>query len=441
MQEVYDYIIKKTGIKYKDTIVLGISGGPDSMVLLHIFNEIKKELDLFLICAHVNHNLRKESAEEKTFIENYCGKKGIYFEYLKIEEYGEDNFHNEARTIRYNYFNDLVKQYGAKFLVTAHHGDDLMETILMRIVRGSTLKGYSGFERTIDKGSYKIIRPLITVTKDEILDYAKNNKIEYRTDQSNFKDVYTRNRYRKYVLPFFKNEDEHVHNKFLKFSETLLEYNAFIDKQMNNVIKKVVKQNTINLEEFKKIDHILQVKIIYNMLEKIYNDDLIIISDAHVDLIFHLLKSSKNNAEVHLPNNVIARKEYGFLSFRIKEEPYEEYEVEIIDMVNLPNAMNIDRVKTCNWTNNFCTRVSSKEVKEPLYVRTRQNGDKMEIKGMLGSKKVNDIFINEKIKLDDRELWPIVCDATGKVIWLPGLKKSKFDKKEDEVYDIVLRYY
>ncbi len=441
MKDVYEYIKKNTGIKYKDTIVLGISGGPDSMVLLHIFNELKKELDLFLICAHVNHNLRKESAEEKTFIENYCGEKGIYFEYYKIEEYGEDNFHNEARTIRYKYFEKVVKKYGAQFLATAHHGDDLMETILMRIARGSTLKGYSGFSKIVDKEGYKIIRPLITKTKAEILEYAKKNNIEYRTDQSNFKDVYTRNRYRKYVLPFFKTEDEHVHKKFLKYSETLLEYNAFIDKQMNNVIKKVVKQHTINLDEFNKTDHLLQVKILYNMLEKIYNDDLIIISDSHVDLIFHLIKSNKANAKVHLPNNVIVKKEYEFLSFDVKEELNEAYEVEIIDIVNLPNAKNISKVKSCEWTNNFCTRLNSNKVTLPLYVRSRHNGDKMEIKGMIGRKKINDIFINEKIKLDDREIWPIVCDATGKIIWLPGLKKSKFDKSIDEEYDIILRYY
>jgi len=408
---------------------------------LHIFNELRKELDLFLICAHVNHNLRKESAEEKTFIENFCAEKGIYFEYYKIEKYGEDNFHNEARTIRYKYFEELVKKYGAKFLVTAHHGDDLMETILMRMARGSTLKGYSGFSKIVEKEGYKIIRPLITTTKEEILEFAKKNKIEYRTDQSNFKDVYTRNRYRKYVLPFFKTEDAHVHKKFLKFSETLLEYNAFIDKEMNNVIKKIVKQHTINLDEFKKVDHLVQVKIIYNMLERIYNDDLIIISDSHVDLIFSLIKSNKANTQVHLPNNVIAKKEYNFLSFGVKEELHEAYEVEVIDMVNLPNGKNIDKVKSSDWINNYCTRLNSKEVKLPLFVRTRQNGDKMEIKGMLGSKKVNDIFINEKIKLDDREMWPIVCDATGKIVWLPGLKKSKFDKKPEEEYDIILRYY
>lgn len=440
MQEVYDFIIKKTGIKYGDYIVLGISGGPDSMVLLHIFNDIKKELDLKLVCAHVNHNLRKESAEEKEFIEKYCANHGIIFEYYKIENYGEDNFHNEARSIRYKYFEDLIKKYNAKFLVTAHHGDDLMETILMRIARGSTLKGYSGFEKIVDREFYQILRPLITKTKDEIAKFAKDNKIEFRIDKSNFKEVYTRNRYRKYVLPFFKNEDPNVHKKFLKFSETLLEYNDFINKEMRNVLKKVEKKGKIQLEEFNKIDPLLKSKIIYSKLEDIYNDDLILITDAHVNLIFNLIDSNKENAEVHLPNNIIARKEYKELSFKEKKEE-EAYEIEIIDYANLPNGKNIEKIKKSNMTNNFYTRLSSKEVKLPLYVRTRKNGDKISIKGMLGSKKVNDIFINEKIKQEDRNLWPIVCDADNRIVWLPGLKKSKFDKALNEEYDIVLKYY
>src|SRR5690625_1706716 len=104
MQDVYEYIKDESGIKEGNTIVLGISGGLDSMVLLHIFNDLKDEMNLNLICAHVNHNLRKESDEEKEFIENYCNLNNIIFEFMKIEKYGDDNFHNEARSIRYNYF-------------------------------------------------------------------------------------------------------------------------------------------------------------------------------------------------------------------------------------------------------------------------------------------------------------------------------------------------
>lgn len=441
MDEVYEFLKNDSGIRYKDTVIVAVSGGPDSMALLHIMNKLKKDLDLFLICAHVNHNVRNESESEKEFLKSYCDKEQIYFEYMKIEHYGDDNFHNEARSIRYNYFEKLVHEYGAKFLLTAHHSDDLMETILMRIVRGSTLKGYSGFTRILDKGDYKILRPLIKMTKQELEDYDNENDIKFVIDKSNFKDVYTRNRYRKTVLPFLKSEDAHVHQKFLKFSETLLEANEYIELQMKNVKNKVFKDGILNIKKFLELEKVIQTKIIYSILETIYGDDLLIVSDAHVSLIFNLIGSHKVNSTVHLPNNVVVTKSYNDLCFNFYEPANEKYEIEIYDTVNLPNGKNIEIVESSDWTNNFVTRLSSKEVTLPLRVRTRKNGDKISIKKMKGTKKVNDIFIDEKISLEARNLWPIVLDANDNVVWLPGLRKSKFDKEKNGEYDIVLRYY
>ena len=188
MEEVYNFIRNDIGLKPDDAIVVGVSGGPDSMALLYIMNEFKNNMGLKLICAHINHNVRKESDQEKIDLENYCKKNNIIFEYIKVKKWGDDNFHNEARTVRYNFFEELIENYGAKYLMTAHQGDDLIETILMRIVRGSTLKGYSGFSRMVDKGHYKIVRPLITLTKDQILKFNEMNDIKYATDSSNNED-------------------------------------------------------------------------------------------------------------------------------------------------------------------------------------------------------------------------------------------------------------
>ena len=441
MENVYKFILNESHIKEGDTVVLGVSGGPDSMVLLYIFNDLKKKMKINLVCAHVNHKVRKESDEEQIFIEKYCNENNIIFECFVINNYSDDNFHNEARSIRYNFFENLIKKYNAKFLTTAHHGDDLIETILMRIVRGSTLQGYSGFSKVVNKGSYKIIRPLIEVTKEQIIKFAKEKNIEFRIDKSNFKDIYTRNRYRSNVLPFLKSEDENVHLKFLKFSETLQEYNEFISKELNKVMKKIIKNNTIDIDELKKVESLIQTNVIYNFLESVYGDDLLIITDTHVNLIFKLMDSKKANTFVHLPNNLICRKTYNFLSIEKMEESKNSYEIEIEDIVKLPNDMNIELVKNCDWTNNNCTRLSSKEVKLPLYVRNRQDGDKIKIKGMDESKKVNNIFTNEKISKKERDIWPIVCDNEDNIVWLPGLRKSVFDKDKNEEYDIVLRYY
>ena len=207
--------------KINDRIVVGCSTGPDSMALVDMLLKLRKKYNLHIIIAHVNHNVRKESVEEEQFIKMFCYENNLDFESMLIEEYSDDNFHNEARNIRYNFFFFFFNKYSANYLMTAHHGDDLMETILMRMVRGSNLNGYGGFKMIVDMGDYKIVRPLISYTKDELEQYDIDNNVKYFIDSSNKKDKYTRNRYRKYVLPFLKKEDKDVHLKFLKFSNTM----------------------------------------------------------------------------------------------------------------------------------------------------------------------------------------------------------------------------
>ena len=441
MDKAYDFLMNEVGIKYGDSIVVGVSGGPDSMALLHLMSSIKKVIDIEVVCAHVNHNVRKESSSEKVFVEKFCLNHGIVFESMKIEDYGDDNFHNEARSKRYNYFGNIVKKYGAKYLLTAHHGDDLIETILMRIVRGSTLRGYSGFSKIVKFEDYTILRPLINVTKDEIFEYNKNNNIAFVQDASNQKDVYTRNRFRKYIVPEFKKEDPNVHNKFYKFSTTLLEYNDYIDKQVEKKITNIYVQNTLKIDEFLKEEKVIQMKIIYYILEHIYQDDLMLITDNHAELLHQLITSKRANAYIYLPNNLKAIKSYGTLTFVNEEMTKDEYEIEIINYLNLPNGKNIEVVSSSSDTSNNICRLSSKDVKMPLRVRTRVDGDKISVKGMIGSKKVSDIFIDCKIPMHDRNIWPVVVDSNNTVVWLPGLKKSKFDKSKEEKYDIILKYY
>ena len=441
MEEVYNFIRNEIDLRPNDSIVVGVSGGPDSMALLYILNEFKKKMGLKLICAHINHNTRKESDEEEKYVKGYCKSNNIIFESIKIKFWGDDNFENEARSKRYAFFEELIDKYDAKYLMTAHHADDLIETILMRIVRGSTLKGYSGFSRIVDKGNYKIVRPLITLTKNEIIEFNKINKIKYYIDSSNNENYHTRNRYRHVVLPFLKKENPNVHRKFIKFSETLIENSLFIDKEANKVFNRVFQDGVLYIDKFVELEKVIQIKIIYSILERIYGDDLLIINDAHVELIFNLIRSNKSNSIVHLPNNVIVIKAYNEISFSYDEEKNDEYEIEIDKVVNLPNGKIIESVNDSNDTSNYTTRISSKDVELPLYVRNRRDGDKIEVKGLNGSKKVSDIFIDEKIKTSDRDSWPVVLDSKNTVIWVPGLKKSKLDSKNDEEYDIILRYY
>lgn len=442
MKDAYKFLLNDIKIKYGDSIVVAVSGGPDSMALLSLMIKIKRALDIEVICAHVNHNTgRQGQAEEQKFVEKYCNNNNITFETLTIEDYGDDNFHNEAHTKRYNYFGQIVKKYNAKYLLTAHHGDDLIETILMRLVRGSTLRGYSGFSKIVKMNNYTILRPLIKLTKKEILDYCKEQSIPYAQDSSNNKDVYTRNRFRKYIVPEIKKEDKNVHQKFYKFSKILLEYNDYIDKQVKKIIDEVYPQGILDIEKFKQEEHVIQMKIIYYILEHIYHEDLMLITDRHAEILYELILSKKANAVIHLPNNIQAIKTYNNLILATTPTANNEYEIELSGYVNLPNGKNIEIVEKSEDTDNFICFLDSNEIKLPLHVRTRKDGDKMNVKGMLGRKKINDIFIDDKVSMQERDLWPIVVDSNENIVWLPGLKKSQFDKTKKEKYDIILKYY
>ena len=431
--------MERIDVEKNSTIVIGCSSGPDSMALFDMLLKKREEYNLKLICAHVNHNLRTQSKEEAIFMKAFCKENDVLFEYLLIDNYGDDNFHNEARNIRYNFFEEVVKKYDADYLMTAHHGDDLIETILMRISRGSSLKGYSGFQKEVEKDGYKIVRPLIDMTKEDLLEYNRENKVQYFIDSSNEKMKYTRNRYRANVLPFLKSEDPNIHLKYLKFSEDLDRAYQIVEREKQKVLKKVTKEGKIIIDLFKQVDSYFQKEILYSLINKFYEDDLILITDHHIDLIMKMLESKKANSYVDLPNDVIARKEYNLLEINRKNDEVFNYEIEYNKYVELPNGKVIKKGFDEGNSNDIC-RLCSKEINLPLIIRNRRIGDKMKVKGLNGSKKIKDIFIDKKINSKERDLWPVVVDSTNNVVWLPGLKKSKYDKKKDEEYDIILKY-
>ncbi len=440
MDRVFDYLINEVKLQNDDIIVIGCSGGPDSMALMHVLEKIREKKKLLLICAHVNHNVRKESKQEEQFLKEYCEQHNIIFEAMTIEKYGDDNFHNESRKIRYQFFEELINKYQANYLMTAHHGDDLIETILMRIVRGSTLKGYSGFEKRVDKFNYSLIRPLIFVTKDVLLTFDKENNIPFVVDSSNFKNKYTRNRYRMEVLPFLKKEDPMVHEKFMKFSDILIEYNNYLNKELAKKINNIYHDDVIDINKFLSEDYLIQKKIMFYILENKYTDDLNQINMNHVSNIIKLMQSKRPNGIINLPGNYKAMKEYNILKITQDIEYINDYEIELNECVELPNRHYIKFVKDENNNDNNVCRLLSQEISLPLYVRTRHLGDKMLLKKINGTKKLKDIFIDAKIAKDLRDSWPVVIDSKGNILWIPGIKKSKFSKQKDETYDIILKY-
>ena len=437
MERVLLYL--KHLLKENDCIIVATSGGPDSMCLLRLMCELKENLSLKLIVAHVNHKLRKESEEEAEFVKEVCEKNNLIYEYMEILKYNDDNLENDARLKRYNFFDELAQKYHAKYLMTAHHGDDLMETILMRLSRGSSLKGYSGFKKEQTLENYTIVRPLITETKEEIKNYMDYHGYKYYIDESNFSEKYTRNRYRMHVLPFLKKEDPKVHEKFLKFSEELDLANTFIEKFIKELMPKISDSNGIKIDELLKLDKYLIRKIIEFTLAGIYIDDLFLINDKHTNLIIGMLKGKKSNNKLNLPNGYQAIKSYNYYKI-VKINKENSYEYTLDSKLILPNNMVIKKVLEKEGKSNYILRLNSKDIALPLKVRTRHPGDKMEVKNLGGKKKIKDIYIDEKIPALKRDVIPIVTDSNNTILWLPGVKKSKFDVESNGIYDIILSY-
>lgn len=420
-----------------ETIVIGCSAGPDSMALLHY---MKNNYPNKIICAHINHNIRKESDEEEKYLENYCKQNNIIFESTKIESYNKSNLENQARIKRYNFYKKILTKYNSKYLFLAHHGDDLIETILMKIERGSNIEGYAGIKQISKNDNYQIIRPLLKYTKDDLIKYDEKNKIKYFIDKTNFDEKYTRNRYRHNVLPFLKKENINIHKKYLKYSNTLLEYNEYINYEVNETIKNIYTNNTLDIKNFKELHIFLQKNILYKILNDIYNNKSDIVKEKNVKDIIDLINNQKPNLTINLPKNIIIKKEYNKLIIKENENKNnDQYKIEIKNKIEKDNYI-IEEIEDTNDDSNKICRIDSSKIKLPLYVRNRKNGDKIETLGLNGRKKIKEIFIENKIPEKIRNTYPIVVDSEDKIIWIPNLKKSKFNSKKTEFYDIILRY-
>jgi len=421
--------------KKAKTIVIGVSAGPDSMALLHYLHN---NTNYNIVCAHVNHNVRKESAIEQEFLEQYCFDNNIIFECYKINEYKENNFENEARKIRYNFYYSILNKYNSNYLLLGHHADDLIETIFMKISRGSNLEGYAGIKKINKYNDYYIIRPLLDYTKDEILKYNEKFNVKYFIDKSNTNDDYTRNRYRKYILPFLKKEDVDIHKKFIQYSNTLLEYDNYIKKETKKLVNEVYVNNKLNIEKFNDIDSFMQKNILFYILNNLYENNSNIVKNKHIVSIISICDNKNNNLQISLPHSFIAIKEYNELKFE-KVNTVNEYKKELTNEVIIENFI-IKKIDFSESNGNNICRLNSKNIKLPLYIRNKKDGDKIEVLGLNGHKLISDIFIENKVPSNKRKSYPLLVDSNDNILWVPNLKKSKFNTKNHEFCDIILEY-
>ena len=420
------------------TVIISCSGGPDSMALLSIVNNIKDTNNIKVIVAHVNHKVREESDEEALMVEKYAKDNNDIFELYEIKKYHDKaNFHEDARKIRYAFLKDLKEKYKADYLLTAHHGDDLIETILMRITRGSNIKGYVGFKEESNWDDIKILRPLIKRTKDFLVKYDIDNNIPYRIDKTNYSDDYTRNRYRNKVLPILKEENENIHLKYFKFSNEINRYYEYVRNDALNSLNKIIdKDNNIIVSKLITLPE-LQIEVILSeLIIKYQLEDYLPITDTLFADMINSLKSNKTNNIINLPNGYVFGKEYNKLVFKKIANSVEAIDY-TLEKDYIGEAFDICFTKEFDKSN-YTIALNSIDIKLPLRLRTKKDGDTIEVLNLNGKKKISDIFINAKISKERRNNYPILVDSNDIVLWIPGIKKSKFAKEKNEKYDIIL---
>jgi tRNA(Ile)-lysidine synthetase-like protein len=416
------------------TLVVAVSTGMDSMVLLTALENIKQEFSLQLVVAHFNHHKREQSAIEQQFIESYCAKKQMkcFVGHLKSDSNG--NFQANARTKRYEFLLQVCDSVKADYLVLAHHALDLVETIMMRILRGSSLHGYSGMEACFLFHNTMLIRPLLQATKQMIVDYANQNKVFFYEDYSNEEDDYTRNRIRHYLIPALEKEQPLTQQKFCEFSETLKEAYQEISKQIEAFVKQhiIIKKNkqTFLLARFLELSAFMQRELLFALL-KPYE-----LSKAQIDEIVKGLVSNKANWEIALKNEVLVMLEYEEITISPIPKQWDSMlEIKEIKTYHLNDiwTVTVEKIDEKTLINEHDIWYNSHML--PLIMRPKKTGDKIVLEG--GTKKVSDLLIDRKVKLSNRKQ-TLVLEKDQEILAVLGLRKS-VKLKEMQNCDIIIK--
>ena len=403
--------------------IVAVSTGVDSTVLLDILYKIGVKV----VIAHVNHHKRKESDTEAKFLESYAKEKNIPFEILDYFYNHEGNFHDLAHQARYEFFRKLALKYHTNIIYTAHHADDEIETVLMKILEGSNLYGYGGISKINDNGEFKLIRPLLPFSKELLYSYAKENNLTYFEDSSNSEDDFLRNRIRHKVVSALFEENPNFGENFLYFKDRLAFANDLINQKRDEFIKNNVLRNEFeikfDIELFKLEDEILKYEILFEILKK-YD-----LSKACIEEILKIIDSNKNNIISNI-SDICVIKDKNYLIIREEEYQKEEFYLEIKDLgiYNLNDEYEIefskldDLEKKCALSISNVNNIWYNTDMFPFYIRTRVDGDVMLLSK--GHKKIKDILIDCKMSKMDKDKILLLEDKNKDIISILGLKKS-----------------
>lgn len=282
-EKVLETIKKYNLIEAGDKVVLGVSGGPDSISMLYILNDISKELNFEIFVAHINHGIRAESTEDEKYVENISKKLSVPFYVLhsKVEEIAKAEklgVEETGRKVRYDFYNEVLEKVCGNKIAVAHNKNDLAETIIMNILRGSGSKGLCG----IEPKQNNIIRPLIEIERTEIEEFCEKENLEPRIDKTNFENEYTRNKVRNIVIPYVKeNFNPNIVNSLERLAEIMREQEDFISeetlKQYKNILVNEIKSSEneyniiiIDLKKFNMLPKIIEKKVILLAIQKLF---------------------------------------------------------------------------------------------------------------------------------------------------------------------------
>jgi len=439
---VTDFIEKHQLLLPGKTVLVAVSGGPDSMALLHFLKSIQMEWNIRVIALSVDHQLRgEESRADLNFVERICQEWSIEFVGTSVDVEGHKKNNQigtqrAARELRYRFFAEQMKYFQADYLAFGHHGDDQAETMLMKLVRSGDSSSFSGIPVKREFAGGKIIRPFLCVTKGELENYCEAHGIVPRMDPSNESVDYTRNFYRIKVLPLLKSKNGNLHKTIQHLSESLEADEEFLQLEAKKMFKEVVHTEENPLKASFKIDDFvsrasaLQRRVYHLILNYLYYNDLPKdLSYVHEEQLLSLLAKNKRNVQIDFPRHLKVEKAYNKLIFYFQE--LEKNPLDFHEVLNVPGEVLLPNGKKIMATyQHEITRMDNhtyicleSELVLPLHIRTRRDGDRMSWKGLNGSKKLKDIFIDAKIPLQDRNSWPVVTDNNGDILWLVGLKK------------------
>ncbi len=453
-QQFLETIRKYDMIQKKDKVIVAVSGGPDSVCLLHLFMTFKSELDISLYAAHLDHMFRgRESEEDACFVKALCDRWGVplFSDNINVPEYVKKSGlspEDAARRVRYDFFERVKKQTGAQKVATGHNRNDHEETILMNIFRGAGLDGLMGIEPV--RNCY--IRPLIEIPREDIEKYLKHEEIPFRIDATNLTTDYFRNSIRLELMPLIRQKYcPHLGKSLRRLSEIAKRDLSFMEQETEkaraNVIRYEPAKVIIDVKKFSKLHEAVKYRLTRLAVEKLTGD----VKDfeaRHAKLLVDFIERALPGSLLDLPKNLQGLKEYEHCI--ISKEVF-DYPTDYYYILEVPGEINIQEtgitLKAYIETYGEKTKINTAptiacldydKINSNLVVRNRRPGDRFKPLGCIGFKKLKDFFIDEKIPKRKRNQIPIV-EAGGNIIWVGGMRiDDRFKVTEETTRILVL---